>query len=362
MIYSNQNYPIKTQTGTFNNSHSHYHRPILMNLELTDRCPLKCPQCYCHLNKGNDMPLDVALEWIDKSYKEGVEVINLSGGETLCYPYLYEVIKASSGKFEEVNVALSGVLFNLEVYSKLISSGVTGIFISLNGSTNEINSLSRDGFSLAIDALKLLQNEKFPNVYLNWVMHSTNSDDFENIIKIAEEYNVHSIAVMLFKPNSKHELPTVPTLNQINKVAKTIKSYSGSVKIEVESCFSSMRALLGQNVFFNSNIGISKGCGAGRDAFSVSLDGFLTPCRHLDYKEKWESLADYWEKSEFLKLLRSSDKVPSNPCNECKFCKYCRPCVAVTDKLFGTLQKGDTTCALQTLKLNSYVEAKTQNF
>ena len=67
--------------------------PLQMNLELTTKCPLHCPQCYVSLNTGREMPLETALYWIRDAASCGVRSVNLSGGETLCYPYLTELIK-----------------------------------------------------------------------------------------------------------------------------------------------------------------------------------------------------------------------------------------------------------------------------
>lgn len=77
----------------------------------------------------------------------------------------------SSGAAREngiaANVALSGFGFDQKVYDRLIEVGVTGIFISINGSTEEINALSRDGYALSIAALQLLQKNRYPHTCVN---------------------------------------------------------------------------------------------------------------------------------------------------------------------------------------------------
>ncbi|MFV0413786.1 MAG: radical SAM protein, partial [Oscillospiraceae bacterium] len=306
-----------------------YHRPVLMNLELTSRCPLRCPQCYCDLETGRDMPLETALGWIRKAGKAGVQTVNLSGGETLCYPHLYPVAAEAARLCGEVNVALSGAGFGAEALGRLKEAGVSGIYISLNGSTSLVNAHSRDGYDLAVQALQLLQTEGFGRVGINWVMHSTNADDFEEMVALAERYGVHELAVMVFKPNARHQLPTLPTLAQMQAVAKTIKTYKGPLDIQVEECFSPLRALVRQKFFGNLNRGVEKGCGAGRDSFAVALDGRLTPCRHLDYPEERASVGDYWDNIPTLQAVRQCDAFPAAPCNACRYSPYCRPCMAV---------------------------------
>ena len=120
--------------------------------------------------------------------------------------------------------------------NELIKKGVADICISLNGSTKDINDKSRDGYDLAIQACRAFRLKN-----------------------------------------------------------KFIRNYKGKVILEIEECFSQLRAVNGERFFFNQNIGLSRGCGAGRDGFSISVDGYFTPCRHLyTMKEKFAAIADYW--------------------------------------------------------------------
>lgn len=318
-----------------------------MNIELTTRCPLRCPQCYCSLTGGKNIDMETAIHWIEEGAKCGVKEVMLSGGETLCYPHLYDVILAASTLCGGANIALSGYGFTQEVYDNLIASGVTGIFISLNGSTSEINSLTRDGFDLAISALTLLEANKFNNTTINWVMHSLNADDFANVLEIAERFNVANLTVMAVKPDSKKELKTLPSREQMEYVKSVIKGHKGKVKVFIESCFSPMLALFcDTRLFGNFNVGKNKGCGAGRTTFSVNVDGKLSPCRHLEYFESFETLEDYLQHSEIQKCIRSLEDSKREPCNECRFSDYCRHCLAINSKIHNELYIGNEFCPI----------------
>lgn len=321
--------------------------PETMNIELTTNCPLHCPQCYCSLTGGKNIDLQTAIHWIKEAGKLGVTDVMLSGGETMCYPHLYEVIHAAKAYCGTANIALSGFAFTQDVYDKLLAAGIGGIFISLNGSTREINSLTRDGYELAIAALELLQKNRYPNTTINWVMHSNNADDFENIVAIAEKYDVANLVILGVKPDSKKSLHTIPSMEQMISVKNFIRSHTGKTRILIESCYSPMLALISDTKLFgNMNVGKNKGCGAGRTAFSVSVDGLLSPCRHLEYYEKYDTAAEYWEKSEVLKHLRQMDNNPSEPCDSCRLKNYCRPCAAINSKLEGKLYRGNSYCSL----------------
>lgn len=318
-----------------------------VNFEVTTCCPLKCPQCYCSLEGGKHLDIEIAKRKILEASEHGVKVANVSGGETLCYPELYELITFLSQHNIVANVALSGYAFDERVLEKLILSGVCGIFISLNGSSREINMMTRDGYELAINALKILKESNYKNTYINWVMHSNNCDDFEEMLLVAEKYEVSTLVVLAFKPDAKHQLLTFPTGEQIQDLAQKIKKYRGPVKIVVETCFSQLLAVINDTKLFgNLNVGPKKGCRAGVYNYSISVDGKYSPCRHLDYYEDFESLEEYLAGSGIIKKLNSIEDSIRNPCAKCRYKLNCRPCMAVSSKLYDDVYIGHDICDL----------------
>lgn len=322
-------------------------RPRMMNIELTTRCLLRCPQCYCDLTQGRDIDLETAKDFVRQAAALEMQQINLSGGETLLYPHLPELVACCRDHGLRANVALSGYGFDAGVLRQLRSAGVGGIYISLNGSTEAVNRQSRDGYELALQALATLQQANDPDYLINWVAHRHNADDFPALLALAERYGVKTVVVMAFKPDSSHELPSLPSREQLMFLADFIKKYpAGPVQITIESCFSPLRALVGQKFFVNLNQGIDKGCQAGRDSLSVNVDGQLTPCRHLEIAEPFDSIAEYWRRSETLKQLRAAEQNARTPCRGCGYERYCLHCQAISWKLHGGLFKGNDFCEL----------------
>ncbi|MBC2579360.1 radical SAM protein [Clostridium sp. DJ247] len=320
--------------------------PKLMNIEVTDKCPLQCPQCYCQLNIGKEINKDIAINIIEQASKLNIEYVNISGGETLLYPHLFELISTCSENEILPNIAISGWGFNELVLNHLIKNGINCIFVSLNGSTERINSFSRNGYNLAINALKILAKSKFNKTIINWVMQSNNSDDFPNIIKIAEKYNVKAVVVMAIKPDSNGHLKTFPYKEQIEKISVFIKKYSGNIQIVIDKCFSQLKAYMGRNIFSNTNQGLYKGCTAGLDSFTLNVDGNFSPCRHLFIPERYNSIIDYWTKSLILAKLREPNNLRVKPCIDCKLNNYCRPCIAINSNTKLGKQKENTHCQL----------------
>lgn len=319
--------------------------PVGMNIELTTACPLHCPQCYCTLEGGKHIPFETAAKYIRQAKAFGIKHVELSGGETLCYPHLFELIQLAHEIGLKVNVAISGWHFDEACLGNLIQSGVTNIFVSLNGPMEEINQLTRDGYHYAISALELLQRKSFPNVYINWVMHHNNADYLPDMLELAEKYSVRAVVVLALKPTSKHELNTLPTLQQIKNVTQIIKdAKSGSVL--VESCYSPLLAKVRDTKLLgNLNTGRNMGCGAGKNLLSINVDGKFSPCRHLDYFEEFETIEEYWNNSIVLNEIDALDEECSGLlCNSCRYVNNCRPCLAINSKMENKLCRANQYC------------------
>ena len=164
---------------------------------------------------------------------------------------------------------------------------------------------------------------------------------------IAEKYDVASITIIGVKPDTKYSLSTMPTRNQMIAIKNIIQSHTGNTKIFIESCFSPMLALTCETKLFgNLNVGQNKGCCAGRSTFSVNVDGKLSPCRHLQYYESFESLQEYMENSDIQKKIRDLEYDKHKPCRECKYSKYCRHCLAINSKINNELYIGNEICPI----------------
>ncbi len=321
-------------------------RPFQMNLELTTKCPLHCRQCYVRMDQVKEMPLETALFRIRDGATAGVKLVNLSGGETLMYPHLKDLIYQCKSLDLQTAIAISGAFASRQRLEELIMAGVSDIYVSLNGSTKEVDERTRDGYDLAISALNTLRDIGFKNRFINWVMHSVNSDDFPEMIRLGESLGVKGIAVMAVKPDAHSRLDSFPTKAQMTAAARIIREYKGKMILQPEPCFSQLRSMVRETDEANLNTGVVRGCNAGRNGFSVAVDGMLTPCRHLDIREKFEHIQDYWKESKFLNELRSIEDHREAPCRGCHYENNCLPCQAVGIKLHGELKFGMKECPL----------------
>lgn len=294
------------------------------------------------------MDLEVAKFWILDAKKYGLKYVALSGGETRCYPRLLELILFARQQDVKVAVAFSGWGIDQSFYNKLVDVDVSDIYISLNGSTEKVNKKSRDGYYYAINALQLLKDNHFSKTTINWVMHSSNSDDFANMILLAEKYEVKSLAVMAFKPDAQNCLPSLPSSDQMYSVARQIKEYRGPVQLQVESCYSPMLAIIRDTKLFgNLNRGEYKGCRAGKNLLSVNVDGTLSPCRHIHISEKRGNLEMYLSCSPTIQQIQNcKEENAEEPCKGCNYGPYCRHCLAINSCINKRIYIGNAFCPL----------------
>jgi pyrroloquinoline quinone biosynthesis protein E len=330
--------------------------PLMMNFELTRKCPLNCPQCYCSLESGIDLDFERALEVLKDGAKNGLWEVNLSGGETMLYPRIFDLLEECTKLGVTSNIAVCGYQIDEAVLNRLILTGVSRIFVSLNGSSEEINSQTRNGYKYAVNALTLLQKSGFLQTSVNFVVHSSNCGDFQNMIALCEKYNVGELIVMAAKPTSKDELNTSPDSRQIYILSENIKKarQESKVFIGVENCYSQLRAYLGRSFFFgNTNTGIWRGCSAGRYMASLDACGNFSPCRHLPFNEKHQTIGDYWYNSPILTKIRNVETSAGKPCASCELQPYCLSCLAVNYKLYGELAGQNRNCGFLPIEKGS---------
>lgn len=321
------------------------HVPEIMNIELTTRCPLRCPQCYCDLHQGKDIDKETAFKYIEQAAHLKIPFINLSGGETLAYPYLTDLVASINAKGLSSAIAISGWGFDADKLEELKSAGVDEIYVSLNGSSREVNSQSRDGYEMAINALSLLQADGQLNYYINWVARNDNVDDFPRLVKLAQDFGVKGIVILESKPDASYLLQATLSKDNFLMLANYLKKHDQQeICIAVEPCYSPLRAYINDYYLLNRNIGFDKGCGAGRNSMAVDVDGNLIPCRHLLYPERFASIEEYWWNSEVLKKLRSFEDKKEEPCQTCYLSNNCISCRAVADKVDNNLFSGNNYC------------------
>lgn len=114
--------------------------PILIDLDLTNRCNNKCPLCVGSLNKDNTfIPLEKAKEIILQLKEVGAKAITFgsSTGDPTCHPNLAELIRFVKSKGIEVGFQTNGFEISDDLADAVVSS-CTWARVSLDAGTPEV--------------------------------------------------------------------------------------------------------------------------------------------------------------------------------------------------------------------------------
>lgn len=302
--------------------------PESLHIELTSDCPLKCPQCYKYLDKQT-LNFEILSQLILQASEMKVFQLALGGGEPLLYPWLTDTLSLAGQHGMSTSITTSGATLTKNKLQKLIDAGLNHMQVSLNGSTKEVHTLSRDGFASGIKALALLRevSEVAPFSYgINWVARKDNLHDWDGLVSLAREYRCNNINVLRYKPSQTEDFETY-SLNKEEsyQLAEEIRKVRG-LRVNVDSAYSNLLCYLNQQTSFMA------GCGAGRRFIAVNVHGELMPCSHVPMKAKSGSLKDFWFNSEILKSFRSIEETVKAPCRDCSYLNGCRGCRAITNK------------------------------
>lgn len=128
--------------------------PPILQIEITQKCPLSCPQCYKNLDE-KEMPFDFLKDSIINASRNGTKHIVLNGGEPFVYSKIFDVLEIVDRLDVQVTLFTSGYGIHLEEVQALKVYQNLHIGVSFNGSCEAIHSLSRDGFDISYSAAKL---------------------------------------------------------------------------------------------------------------------------------------------------------------------------------------------------------------
>lgn len=287
----------------YNRKKKSFVSPDFLHIELTEKCPLKCPQCYCTL-EGKDMEHDLLKQMLYEAKELGVKNILLTGGEPLLYPYLKECVYLINQLGMQGIISSSGVGLTKELINDLYSSGLFRMYISLNGSYESIHNLSRDCYCEAIKAINCIKNSgNWCGV--NWVARKDNYKDFPVFLELMQSLNVDCIDILASKYSAVGDICDLDDI-EIEELSSYItddmKSY-----INIELCYPKLR----NKVFGDTFHGIFNTCLSGRLFFDIHTDGSFSPCRHTQIRHNCKNVYDYWNNFQELQSYRNVEKCVS---------------------------------------------------
>jgi pyrroloquinoline quinone biosynthesis protein E len=330
---------MKRDELNFLKRNGYYPFPKILQLEITRRCPFHCAQCYKRKLENMDMEYRYLTDVLDMIEHKEVRRFVLNGGEPLLYPEIVPLLKRIHTMDAAVNMFSSGYGLTGELVDIIKNSGNIAFYISLNGSTKEINGKSRDGYEIALRALSALAAAG-ANYGINWVARHDNAADFVNMIDLCRAYKAATLSVVGGKLTGGNVMDSPVTRDDLALIASRITGRNGAEPfIAVESCFSMLATHLDM-----PRSGFGAHCYAGISNCNVNCDLTFQPCTHLKCPERYASIEDYWHSSDFLKTLRKQPPYTLAPCRTCGHNKVCSLCRAMSVETCAVFDKDADGC------------------
>lgn len=297
-------------------------RPLWLLLELTYRCPLKCPWCNNPLDFAryhNELTTEEWKRVLREGRALGALQLGFSGGEPALRDDLEELVAAAHGLGYYTNLITSGVGLNRARLAALKEAGLDHIQLSIQSSDAAVNDalVGATAYRLKREIAREMKALGFPMV-LNVPVCRQNIEQVDAILQMGEEIGVEYVElanIQYYNWALFNRAQLMPSREQIQRA---------------EAAVWAARARLGNRmkIFFvipDYYEGRPKACmnGWGAIHLTIAPDGVALPCQEarsipgLDFVSVRErSLEWIWKESPAFNLFRG-DAWMKEPCRTC---------------------------------------------
>jgi SynChlorMet cassette radical SAM/SPASM protein ScmE len=322
--------------------------PRSVDIDITNRCNLRCKYCY-HFSGPGDVGEDLAkVEWL-KFFEElnecAVMKVTLAGGEPFFRDDLRELIEGIVINRMRFNILSNGTLITDDMAAFLSATDrCEGVQVSIDGSRPETHDACRGkgSFRKAMDGIKCLQRHQVP-VQIRVTITRHNVMDLQGI------------AALLL---DELELPNFST-NAASYMG-LCKQNAERVGLSAEDRTLAMDTLLKLNNKYDNRIGAQAGplaeatmwtemelarrngkksipmrghltaCGCVMDKIAVRADGMIVPCTMLSHIElgriNQDDLESIWQNHPDMKNMRERRHISLSDFQFCQGCEYINYC------------------------------------
>ena len=188
----------------------HQSSPIMINIDLTNRCNLNCPICFANANARGKL-LELKIDQIRKMLDTSCSVhavkptcLQYTGGEPTVHPdFMQALAEAKKRGFSQIQVATNGIKFanDIDFAARASEAGLNTVYLQFDGLDDRVyrQSRGRDLVELKLKAIDNLFEAQIRTVLVPTIVKGINEDQIGGIMKFAIE-NVNKIAGISWQP------------------------------------------------------------------------------------------------------------------------------------------------------------------
>ncbi len=212
--------------------------PMVMEIEPTTSCNLRCPQCPSGLREFSretgmlDLPLYKKL--IDELHPELVYLILYFQGEPFLNKQFLEFVKIAAAKNIYTATSSNAHYFTDEMAKATIESGLDRLIVSIDGITQETYQKYRKGGNLekVLDGTRNLVKWKkklgksTPHIIWQFIAFKHNEHQIPELQKLAKEIGVDELGIktaQIYDYQNTDEL--IPETDTLSRYKKTENGY-----------------------------------------------------------------------------------------------------------------------------------------
>jgi uncharacterized radical SAM superfamily Fe-S cluster-containing enzyme len=190
----------------------HLSLPMMINIDLTNRCNLNCPFCFANANKRGEV-VELSIEQVSKMIDTACSVdaakpicFQFTGGEPTIHPQFLEALEeAKKREITQVQVATNGIRFarDADFAVQASEAGLNVAYLQFDGLDDKVYMKTR-GRALLDTKLKAIDNlyrASVRTVLVPTVVKGVNDDQIGEITRFAIK-NIDKIIGISWQPVS----------------------------------------------------------------------------------------------------------------------------------------------------------------
>lgn len=328
-----------------------------IQLHLNHNCNLRCRHCYqAHFIPGSDLNHLSRVKYLAiEICKDLIPIynhleFNLTGGEPLLYPFLWEVVKTIKTQGGTFNILTNGILIDDSVIAKLLEYEVKHVQISVDG-LEETNDWIR-GKNIFTQVMVAIERLVAHHIKVT-VASTITRKNYEELKKFLDFFSKLDVSIgfhryipMNRQSKEKSEL-AINDPNIWSQIVKYLVMYkkSQNPRIVMNDPLFGLELLKGIEKK-NKQVPRGKyfGCSIGISTITVMPEGTVYPCRKLPIPlgNAFETpLLRIWLDSKILWHLRDRSHF-NGKCGNCPDSIKCGGCRA--DAYFSTTNQRNNEC------------------
>ncbi len=206
--------PVESKNKTCPNNcgicSGHLSSSIMINIDLTNRCNLKCPICFANADASGRL-LELTIEQVRYMLDTALSIhdvqpicLQYTGGEPTVHPYFLEALReADKRNFTQVQIATNGIKFahDPEFAFQASEAGLNTAYLQFDGLDDQIyrKSRGRNLIDLKLKAIDNLAKAQIRTVLVPTIVKGLNDKHIGEILKYALK-NVDKIAGISWQP------------------------------------------------------------------------------------------------------------------------------------------------------------------